>query len=156
MESKQQRGTLEQVANKCDEETKTIEGETEAFEKETKTPKEKTKTRENLEQTNQEETKESEETKAEEVKDTDQEKMTSIELNEHILNIESLFNNCAQIDEVMKERGGDKVLEFMRQMKNTSLIEILKGKEYEVLTERMLNANKIINKIQNSLENLKC
>ena len=82
--------------------------------------------------------------------------MTSIEVNEHILKIESLFSNCAQIDEVMKKQEGYNELEFIRQMKGFSLIKILKGKEYEVLTKRMLNANKIIKKIQNFLDNLKC
>ena len=156
MESKQPTGTLEQVENRSEEEMKTIEGEAKNIHEEDKNPEEQIKTIEKLEQTNQEEIKESEETKAEEAKDTDQEKMTSIELNEQILKIKSLFDNCEQIDEVMKKRGEDKVLKFIRQMKSSSLIEILKGKEYEVLTERMLNSKKIINKIQNFLESLKC
>ena len=151
MESKQPTRTLEQVVDKSDE-----EAETKTLKKETKASEEKTKTLEDLEQTNQEETKESEETKADEAKDSNQEKMTSVELNEQALNILSVFNNCSQIDMIMEEQGGDKVLEFIKQMRSSSLIEILKGKEYEILTERMLNANKIINKIQNSLENLKC
>ena len=156
MESKQPTRTLEQVVDKSDEEAETVEGETKTLKKENKTSEEKTKTLEDLEQTDQEETKKSEETKADKAKDSNQEKMITVELNEQALNILSVFNNCAQIDMIMEEQGGDKVLEFIKQMRSSSLIEILKGKEYEILTERMLNANKIINKIQNSLENLKC
>ena len=56
----------------------------------------------------------------------------------------------------MEEQREDQAFEFIRQMKSSSLIEVLKGKGQETFTERVLNANKIINKIQNSFENLKC
>ena len=107
-------------------------------------------------ESDEEEQSNQEETESEEDEDAGQEKMTSIELNEQILKIESLFDNCAQIDEIMKKQGEDKALEFIRQMKYSSLLKTLKGKEYEILTERMLNASKIINKTQNFIEKLKC
>ena len=56
----------------------------------------------------------------------------------------------------MEKQREDQAFEFIRQMKSSSLIEVLKGKGQETFTERVLNANKIINKIQNSFENLKC
>ena len=156
MESNQPTGTLEQVSNKSDEETKTIEEKTKNIEDKAKTYQEPTTALKNLEQTNQEETKESKKTNAEEAKDTDQKKITSVELNEQALNILSLFNNCSQIDKIMEKQERDKVLEFIRQIKGSSLIKILKGEKYEISTKRKLNAKKIIKKIQNSLENLKC
>ena len=57
---------------------------------------------------------------------------------------------------IMEEQGGDKVLEFIRQMTSSSLIDILKGKEYEISLERILNSKIIINEIKNFLKNLKC
>ena len=56
----------------------------------------------------------------------------------------------------MEEQREDQAFEFIRQMKSSYLIEVLKGKRQETFTERVLNANKIINKIKNSFENLKC
>ena len=150
---------LKKAAKKYIEEKKYVEEETQTLEDEANISEEQIHPDENLEQTNKEETKESEETKEtkeEEVNETDQKKMTSVELNEQALNIVSLFNNCAQIDMIMEEQGGDKVLGFIKQMTSSSLIEILKGEEYEIFIQRILNSNKIINKIQNFLENLKC
>ena len=82
--------------------------------------------------------------------------MTSDQLYEQILNIEYLFNNSEQINEAMEKQREDQTFEFIRQIKESSFIEILKGKEHEIYTERVLNADKIINKIQNFFENLKC
>ena len=147
---------FKKAAKKYVEERKTFKEETQIFEEEANIPDEQIHYDKNLEQTNKEETKESEETKAEEVNETDQKKMTSVELNEQSFNIVSLFNCCEEIDMIMEVHGGYKVLEFIKQMTSSSLIQILKGKEYKIFTERMLNSNKIINKIQNFLENLKC
>ena len=156
MESNQPAETLEQVSNKTDEETKTILEETNTIDEKAEIQEVQTTTLKNLEQTNQQETKISEETKVEESKDTNIEEMTSDQLYEQLLNIEYLFNNSEQINEAMEKQREDQTFEFIRQIKESSFIEILKGKEHEIYTERVLNADKIINKIQNFFENLKC
>ena len=156
MGNKQSKGTLKQGPNKSHEKTKTIQGEANPIEEEAKIHKLQTTTLDILKQTNQEEVNTSKEIKGEESKDTNIEEMTSDQLYEQILNIEFLFNNSAQINGAMKKQREDQVFEFIRQMKSSSLIDTLKGKEQDIFTERMLNANKIINKIFNSFENLKC
>ena len=156
MEDNQPTGTLDQVLNRSDEVTITIEEDNNSIYEEVDIQEELIPTLQNLEQTNHEENNISEESKTEEIKDDEQEETTSAQLNKQILNIESLLNNCAQTNETIEKQKEEKISEFIRQMKSSSLFENFKGKEHEIFPERMLNANKIFNKIKNSLENLKC
>ena len=156
MESSQPTGTLEKVSNRYGEETNTIQGETNTIEKGVETQEVQITTLGNLEHSNQQETKISEETKREESEDIYFEEMTSYELYEQLLIIKYLFNNRVHINEALENERKDQVFGFIRKMKNSYLIEILKGSEHDIFTERVLNTNQIINIINNSFEDLKC
>ena len=141
MESSRLRKELSQDANKYDQELNTVEEETKNNVKEAETQGESTY---------------NEEVKGEENKDIVLEQMTSNDLKEQISNIINLLFNCAQIGEVMKKQEEEKVLEKIRLIKRSILIKIFKGKEYEIFTKRLINANEIINKIGTFISNLKC